>query len=184
MKLATVKEIRELSKEVTLEDGTKQTVYPGELTGYLVNGSIHVPIDINNRLYKKIQKSSIEIEPAYSYEELLQKVKALLISKTKTTRDSKVKAIVVKLSSGVSLDADEKSQERISRATSRMLETDIIKWIDADNNVVTLKKQDLQEALKLAGEAQEYIYVTYAALRDKINNCSSIQELQEMENDV
>ena len=89
MKIHTVKEIRELSKQVTLEDGTKQTVYPGDLTGYLVNGSIHVPLDSNNRLYKKIQKSDIEIEPAYTEEELLSKVKKDLISKIQSLSDTK-----------------------------------------------------------------------------------------------
>jgi len=89
MKINTVKEIRELSNEISLEDGTKKTVYPGDLTGYLVNGSIYVPLDSNNRLYKKIQKSSIEIEPAYTDEELLSKVKEDLINKIQNLCDTK-----------------------------------------------------------------------------------------------
>jgi len=92
MKINTVKEIRELSKQVTLKDGTQQTEYPGNLIGYLVNGSINVPLDPNNRLYKKIQKFK-NIEPAYTDDELLNKAKEDLINKIQSLTDTKTKEL-------------------------------------------------------------------------------------------
>ena len=181
MKLVTVKEIRELSKEVTLEYGTKQTVYPGDVTGYLVNGSIRVPIDSNNRLYRKIQKSPIEIEPAYTEEELVNKLQSIKINELKVNRDKQTKNIVVTLSTGEKIDGDETSQIRLNRAYVNLGDDEEIDWISNDNKLVKLNKDKIKVVLRKAGELQTKIFVDYANKRDDVLGCKTIEELQNVE---
>ena len=94
MKINTIKEIRDLYKTITLEDGSTKKEYPGDLTGYLINNSIHVPLEPNNRLYKKIQKlikEGFNIEPAYTEEKLLNTLKNNLINEITQLADNKSK---------------------------------------------------------------------------------------------
>jgi len=181
MKLATVKEIRELSKEVTLPDGTQQTVYPGDLTGYIVNNSIHVPLDPNNRLYKQIQKSDIEIEPAYTEEEIFEIVKKQRLNEINTAFESAMKAITAEYPETEKLSWDKQEQEARAYLADNTAQTPLI---DSIAEIRGVDKDVLVE--KIIEKADAYTVAVGNAigkrqvLEDLINQATTIEELEEI----
>ncbi len=78
----------------------------------------------------------------------------------KSIRSNAVEAIIVKTKSGKLFDGDEISQERISRAILTMDEFQIasMKWKLADNTVSEVLREEMAEALLLAGTAQSDLW--------------------------
>jgi len=149
MKINTVKEIREKSKEgINQETNEAEIKYPGRLTGYLVNNSIHVPIDQNNRLYKKIQKSNIPIQPAYTNEELLQFKINDLIQEAYREYYAKISEDVEYM--GTVFQADKKSLELIAQVLSVGSVPDGFYWLDKYNNKVNMSYDQLKGLANIA----------------------------------
>lgn len=72
----------------------------------------------------------------------------------KKTRTSAIAAITVTTQSGNEFQGDEISQQRISRASIVMDDVEVIKWKLKNNTWVDVTKAELEEALKLASDAQ------------------------------
>lgn len=131
--------------------------------GYLVNGSMSVPNAVGNRHYRMVQEWIAEggtPEPEFTQEELdiksVQEAKAL---KDKNRLDS-MNSLTVETIAGNVYDADETSQNRMSRAINALPDdVTTTSWILADNSVKLVTKAELKEALKLAGEAQTAIWI-------------------------
>lgn len=85
----------------------------------------------------------------------------------KYLREHECKHIEVELESGVIVQGDEESQGRISRAIKGLeyaLELgskDSISWKDINNNFISLSKDNLKEALFLAGNKQTQIWAKW-----------------------
>lgn len=77
----------------------------------------------------------------------------------KALRKHEVAAIVVTTTAGNSFDGNEDAQNRMSRAVTAMSDTDTITWVLADNTASTVSREELREALRLAGEAMSSIWV-------------------------
>lgn len=85
----------------------------------------------------------------------------------KAQRDAAVAAIVVTTTAGNTFDGDETSQDRMSRAVVALSNSNpgaappgpTVNWVLADNTVIQATKDELAEALILAGGAQAAIWV-------------------------
>lgn len=80
------------------------------------------------------------------------------ILKAKNLRDAQVSELVITIASGLSFDADETSQNRMTRAITASVPGDTTSWKMADNTVATITHEDLKEALALAGAAQTALW--------------------------
>ena len=109
----------------------------------------------------------------------LEQVKEFKIKELKQIRDDKVKEIKVTLSTGEYLDGNELAQTRMSRAIQALPDdTTELDWIDANNNTIKLTKPKFSEALVLAGQEETKIFTEYNALREQVNNCTTIEDIQ------
>ena len=81
------------------------------------------------------------------------------IERTKATREVEVAALKVTTASGKTFDADETAQERMSRAITALDPEEITIWVLADNTPTQVTREELREAMRLAGEAQTAIWV-------------------------
>ena len=63
---------------------------------------------------------------------------------------------------GFTLDADETSQERLSRTYGMLSDGESISWKDANNTFVILPKETIKKAIILAGAKQTELWVKYA----------------------
>lgn len=70
-----------------------------------------------------------------------------------------VAAITVTTTAGNTFNGDEASQNRMARSIVALSDTDTITWVLADNSTIQATKAELQEALKLSGEAQTALWV-------------------------
>ena len=77
----------------------------------------------------------------------------------KALRKQEVANITVTTAAGNTFDGNEDAQNRMSRSVTAMLDTEVIPWVLADNTVATVSRDELREALKLAGEAMAAIWV-------------------------
>lgn len=77
----------------------------------------------------------------------------------KKERAQAVSAIVVTTASGRIFDGDEQSQERMSRSLTALEEGELITWVMADNTVSQVTREELREALRLAGARQAELWV-------------------------
>ena len=75
----------------------------------------------------------------------------------KATRAEAVNAIVVTVGDK-QFDGDELSQTRMARALVGMLEGETIPWVLADNSVAAVTRDELTEALRLAGAEQTRLW--------------------------
>lgn len=80
-------------------------------------------------------------------------------TEAKRERTEAVKRITVTTAAGNEFDGDEKSQDRMARAIIGMTESDLITWVLSNNTPIQVTRVELQEALRLAGEAQTAIWV-------------------------
>jgi hypothetical protein len=69
-----------------------------------------------------------------------------------------VDAIVVEVD-GKLFDGDEKSQDRMTRAISVLKEGESTLWVLADNQPTMVTKDELIEALRLAGAKQTEVWI-------------------------
>ena len=76
----------------------------------------------------------------------------------KKDRQAQVDALTVTVDDMV-FDGDESSQERMNRAITVLDETETTLWVLTDNQVVYPTREQLRQALKLAGQAQTAIWV-------------------------
>lgn len=86
-------------------------------------------------------------------------VENIRIQEAKSLRQAEVDAIVVTTTSGKSFDGDEKSQDRMSRAINALNNLEQTLWVLSDNSPTLVSREELQEALRLAGAAQTAIWV-------------------------
>jgi len=63
---------------------------------------------------------------------------------------------------GYTLDGDETSQERLSRAYAMLNDGELIAWKDANNVFVNLPKDSIKNAIIMAGTKQTELWVKYA----------------------
>ena len=55
-------------------------------------------------------------------------------------------------------DGDETSQDRMARSCVALNEGETVQWVLADNTIAQVTKEQLRQALRLAGEAQTAIW--------------------------
>ena len=84
---------------------------------------------------------------------------AIALQIAKQAKIEAVSSIKVTTQSGKTFDGDEVSQDRMSRAVTASEPLDTTTWILADNTPTTVTREELKEALRLAGEAQTVIWV-------------------------
>lgn len=83
----------------------------------------------------------------------------LRVQEAKALRQAEVDALVVTTVSGKAFDGDEQSQDRMSRAITALSPAETITWVLSDNTPTLVSREELQEALRLAGAAQTAIWV-------------------------
>lgn len=76
----------------------------------------------------------------------------------KAERAQAVAGIKVTTTAGNTFDGDEDAQSRMARAVLVLGESESVSWVLADNTVTLVGKAELQEALRLAGEAMSAIW--------------------------
>ena len=84
---------------------------------------------------------------------------ALDVIEKRAAKLQQIREIIVTIKSGKSFDGDEESQNRIVRALSRVSSTGTLSWKLADNTIVEVSKIELQEALDLATQTQDKIWL-------------------------
>ena len=77
----------------------------------------------------------------------------------KSQRADAVSAITVTTSTGNRFDGDETSQGRMARSIAAMEPGETITWVLADNTPVDIGRDELREALRLAGAEQARLWV-------------------------
>ena len=81
------------------------------------------------------------------------------LAQAKAQRQSEVDALIVTTESGKAFDAHEDAQNRMSRAITASAPGEQTLWVLADNMPTLVTREELQEALRLAGTAQTEIWV-------------------------
>lgn len=79
----------------------------------------------------------------------------------KETRAYELSKLVIEVD-GFTLDADETSQERLSRAYGMLSDGESISWKDANNTWQTIPKETFKNAVVAAGTKQTELWVKYA----------------------
>lgn len=82
-----------------------------------------------------------------------------LLAQDKAARVAEVDAIVVTTPAGNIFDGDEEAQGRMARTITALDPGETTLWVLADNKPATVTREELREALRLAGEAQTTIWV-------------------------
>jgi len=103
---------------------------------------------------KSMKKINVD-EPCRKYYEL----------KLKRTQDTQ--NIQVQVQDNI-FAGDEESQGRLARAISVLQEGESTIWITENNGAQEVQREDLQEALKLAGEEQTKIWVQYNTSKEEL----------------
>jgi len=80
-------------------------------------------------------------------------------SEFKDSRAALVAAITVTTAAGNTFDGDEQSQERMARSITALDEGETVLWVLHDNSVTEASRDELREALRLAGSAQAALWV-------------------------
>jgi len=97
--------------------------------------------------------------PTPTQEELDAQAYAQAYAQAKQDKVLAVSQITVTTTSGNVFDGDEVAQSRMSRAVTASDTGDITQWILADNTQATVTREELKEALLLAGRAMTVIWV-------------------------
>lgn len=79
------------------------------------------------------------------------------IANAKEKRASIVASIIVEVD-GMKFDGDETSQDRMARSIVALNDGETVQWVLADNTIAQVTKEQLRQALRLAGEAQTSIW--------------------------
>ncbi|HBO1296531.1 TPA: hypothetical protein L4E95_001361 [Pseudomonas aeruginosa] len=88
-----------------------------------------------------------------------EKAEAIARDRFKRQRADAVAAITVTTASGQIFDGDEQSQTRMARSIAAMENGEKITWILADNSPAEVTREELREALRLAGASQAALWV-------------------------
>ena len=106
----------------------------------------------------EIKKLVRPYTPSDVTDKISEYLKPVFREKWKKEREKQVDNIVVTTSVG-DWDGDELAQTRMARAILAMSDTDTVSWVLADNTMAEVTKEQLKEALKLAGESQTKIWL-------------------------
>jgi len=121
---------------------------------------------------ESINNINIGPEPVEEEEKMGKANESFLIAdklkRLNSIRNSKVYTIKVTLENKVTLDGDEKSQERISRAINALDPKETTYWIDSSGKPQELTREDLKKALKKVGQKQTEIFIEYAQKKAKL----------------
>lgn len=126
-----------------------KNTYEGECVLFVEHGVI-LP-ESKSQFLIDIQHDCVEVTNAYIENIRLQEAKKL--------RQEKVDSIVVTTASGKAFDGDEQSQGRMSRAITALSPAETTTWVLSDNTPTQTTREELQEALRLAGAEQTVIWV-------------------------
>lgn len=88
--------------------------------------------------------------------EYLERVR---MQEAKATRQAEIDAIIVTTAAGNSFDGDEASQTRMIRAIMALQPGETMPWVLAENVAADVSREELQEALRLAGTVQTEIWL-------------------------
>lgn len=114
--------------------------------------------------YDWLRSNLVEAEPVFQNGKYVQQWVVTPKSQeeldTKAIRQDEVNKLVVTTSTGKTFDGDEVAQNRMARAVVAMEAGEETQWILADNTVVMVTREELREALRLAGSEQTPIWVS------------------------
>lgn len=79
------------------------------------------------------------------------------MAQAKSARAAIVSNIIVEVD-GMQFDGDESSQDRMTRAIVALDSGETIQWVLADNSVVQVTREQLRQALRLAGQQQTEVW--------------------------
>lgn len=86
-----------------------------------------------------------------------EEIAAAELAKAKAERAEYVAKLVVTVDD-LQFDGDETSQDRMARSCVALNEGETVQWVLADNSIAQVTKEQLRQALRLAGEAQTTIW--------------------------
>ena len=86
-----------------------------------------------------------------------EEIAAEALAKAKAERAEYVAKLVVTVDD-LQFDGDETSQDRMARSCVALNEGETVQWVLADNTIAQVTKEQLRQALRLAGEAQTAIW--------------------------
>ena len=123
--------------------------YESEVVLFVVHGAI-----------PENTKSQFLLDVALNYSETTQSyLDSVRVKEAKESRAQEVGRITVTTSLGNAFDGDEKSQDRMSRAITTLLPSETTTWVLSNNTPQEVTREELQEALRLAGAEQTRIWV-------------------------
>ena len=123
--------------------------YESEVVLFVVHGAI-----------PENTKSQFLLDVALIYSETTQSyLDFVRVKEAKESRAEEVDRITVTTSLGNVFDGDEKSQDRMSRAITTLLPSETTTWVLSNNTPQEVTREELQEALRLAGAEQTRIWV-------------------------
>ncbi len=100
------------------------------------------------------------VERVYTVEDIPQaELDAAALYLAKQARQAEVDAIKVTTTSGKEFDGNEEAQTRMARAILALNAEEQTLWVLADNTPTYVSREELQEALRLAGAEQTQIWV-------------------------
>ena len=125
-----------------------QTIKREEYTKAAIwcNGNGHYIEEVNGEYF--IRQVAPPTEEEIAAEEL---------AKAKAERADYVSKLVVTVD-GMQFDGDETSQDRMARSCVALNDEETVQWVLADNTIAQVTKEQLRQALRLAGEAQTAIW--------------------------
>lgn len=86
-----------------------------------------------------------------------EEIAAAQLAQAKAERAEYVSKIIVTVD-GLAFDGDETSQDRMARSCVALNDGETVQWVLADNSIAQVTKEQLRQALRLAGEAQTAIW--------------------------
>ena len=130
------------------------------------NKVIELGLGENDKFYKKLGFKQFDVEesekggwwrkgkaPTFTDEEIIENEYVV----DKQIRDNEMTSLTVEID-GYVLQADEASQNRMVRAILVLQKKETIQWVTADNELVMISKEQLEQALRKAVEAQTEIW--------------------------
>lgn len=78
----------------------------------------------------------------------------------KAARAAAVEAITVTTAAGNTFDGDETAQRRMTSAITAMNDADVLPWVLQDDSIMMVSKEELTEALRLAGLRLASVWIT------------------------
>lgn len=130
------------------------------------NKVIELGIGENKNFYKKLGFKEVDVEesekggwwlkgkaPTFTDEEIIENEYVA----DKQIRDNEMTSLTIEVD-GYVLQADEESQNRMMRAILVLQKKETIQWVTADDELVMISREQLEQALRKAVEAQTEIW--------------------------